>query len=181
MNEPKLGELITCDAQRDAIHIAIAPVTSAMFLRPGEDVCFCDDGRAQLAHKTSKPAIGIVDPFLTQPVKEGERFWLFLYPRTITSLRHDWTHPAFQQATALVSDVRDVWFDAFAAKCRMTTDLLFDAAKQFSEFGEGMHMGQNESYKNPTSEEWKEFWMRYNQKFGAKVDTDSYAPFSCSC
>jgi hypothetical protein len=87
---PILGKLIEGDERRDAVHVAVAPVTAGERLSPGQHVGFVGE-RVGVAGRP----IGVVDPFPTADVKEGERFWLFLYPGTITSLRHVWTHPAF--------------------------------------------------------------------------------------
>ena len=95
MNEPVLGKLIEDPvAARDAIHIAIAPVTASEDLTAGQDVGFVNCGEVG----PSPNPIGIVDPFLKTSVGRGERFYLFLYPKSITSLRHVWTHPAFTAA-----------------------------------------------------------------------------------
>ncbi|HVK17304.1 MAG TPA: hypothetical protein VM533_10175 [Fimbriiglobus sp.] len=96
MNGPNLGSLIDDgDRRRDAVHIAVAPVTAAGTLAPGQHVGFVSEGNLETVGVSESP-IGIVDPFLREPVQKGERFWLFVYPNTITGLRHVWTHPAFQ-------------------------------------------------------------------------------------
>lgn len=94
---PLLGRLCDTTARRDAIHIAVAPVEAAMTLQPGERIRLTADGKG-ISPASWEPAIGIVDPFLTEPVEPGKRFYLCLYPGTITSLRHVWTHPAFRVA-----------------------------------------------------------------------------------
>lgn len=92
---PNLGQLCDEQARRDAIHIAVAPVEAFSDLHPGDHVAIEQDGKAHLRCPSEGDKVGIVDPFLLAPVLKGERFWLFLYPGTVTSLRHVWTHPAF--------------------------------------------------------------------------------------
>jgi hypothetical protein len=89
---PNLGNEPAADARRDCVHVAVAPVTTAERLAPGERVGLLDGNRiagGAIQH------IGVVDPFLLRPVEAGQRCWLFLFPGTVTSIRHVWTHPAF--------------------------------------------------------------------------------------
>ena len=55
-----------------------------------------------------------MDPFLSDPVQPGQRYWLCLYPQTVTTLRHVWTHPAFADEQIPAPKRRseaDVWAD----------------------------------------------------------------------
>jgi hypothetical protein len=93
---PNIGQPPGDDAKRDAIHVAVLPMVATNNLVPGQRL-----------------RNGIVDPFRTDPViLPGERFWLFLYPGTVTGLRHVWTHPAFADEPELPTKSRseaDVW------------------------------------------------------------------------
>lgn len=89
-------------AGRDAIHLAVEPVVASERLPARQDIYLLPDGRAAKAHDGN--GLGIVDPFLKQSVKTGEKFWLVVYPRQITSLRHVWSHPAFEEPAAFTSD-----------------------------------------------------------------------------
>ncbi len=94
---PNLGETPTEDARRDAVHVAVAPVIAARTLQPGWHVGLDENGQAYspTCDRRTEETVGIVDPFLDHWVDKGERFWLWLYPNTVTSLRHCWTHPSF--------------------------------------------------------------------------------------
>lgn len=87
-----LGTIIT-EGGRDAIHLAVEPVIAGEQLRPGEHIGIID-GKA---YSVVEKHLGIVDPFLGKSVLPGEKFWLIVYPRQITSLRHVWEHPDFPE------------------------------------------------------------------------------------
>lgn len=101
---PQLCELIhDGERRRDAVHIALAPVTAVERLRPGQHVGLVQEGNVELVGPCQHN-IGIVDPYLTGDVEPGQRFWLCLYPGTVTGLRHVWTHPVFAAAHVAIME-----------------------------------------------------------------------------
>lgn len=100
-----LGTIIDETAGRDAIHLAVEPCVAGEKLLASDNIGRDADGR--WTRRKRSEAIGIVDPFLEVPVKEGQMFWLVVYPRTITSLRHVWSHPNFDDAPTPVISKRD--------------------------------------------------------------------------
>lgn len=121
MSDLKLGQIITGPAARDAIHVAVAPIVAGAVLSPAERVFFVA-GKAVPA--IAPPAVGIVDPFLTRRVQRGETFWLFLFPGTITALRHEWTRPAFEDKIKIPS--AKAVLDAFALQVGCSFESLVD-------------------------------------------------------
>ena len=88
-----LGYVISEKEARDAIHLAVEPVIAGETLQPGQHIGLT----AGKIATSSEPHLGIVDPFLVQPVRVNERFWLVVYPRQIRSLRHVVEHPLFRR------------------------------------------------------------------------------------
>jgi hypothetical protein len=93
MSNLPLGKLLDADAKKDATHVAVAPViVGDHSLSPGVHVAVVC-GYANAAPRAA--CVGIIDPFLPRPASPGDRVWVFMYPKSITDLRHDWSHPAF--------------------------------------------------------------------------------------
>lgn len=96
-----LGHIIPEDVtqQRDCIHIAVLPAVADAVLRPGQHVGITPFAANNVPiASTEVETIGIVDPYLRRPVMAGQKFFVYLYPGSITGLRHDWTHPALEGA-----------------------------------------------------------------------------------
>lgn len=177
MDNLKLGEILATEANRDAIHIAVAPVIANEKLMPGEHVAVNND----YAEASDKP-IGIVDPFLKQPVKKGQRFYLFLYPGTITSLRHEWIHPAFNGPSPSEPDAKEL------ATARMTVAAahmgrsLEEMLDDIPAILDGDYLNEGERLRDHWYEiDHDEFWADYETLTGTKVDRDSVGGFTCSC
>jgi hypothetical protein len=171
-----LGELQKDDAQRDAIHIAVAPLKCAdEGLLPGQHVGLANINGEEMASGEAEKKIGIVDPFLRDQVHRGQRFLLFLYPNTITSLRHHWSHPAFEGDVAIAK----AEIEKIANICGVSYGRIMDAAERYLKYEDCTNMGDDENYKDA---DFSEFWKHYEIATGTKVDPDKkYCFFSCVC
>jgi hypothetical protein len=180
-----LGTIIDDTQARDAIHLAVEPVIAADRFYPGDRVALGPDGTAVKVGKI----VGIVDPFLEEPVKRGERFWLVVLPRTIRSLRHVWEHPDFPvpqevapkeaEANDQVSESRK-WIEGFAARIDQTYSRLMNAAESWVEY-EDYTYDNTEAYKAHW-DQFPEFWKHYQIVTGKTVeDGKQEAFFTCSC
>lgn len=103
-----LGTILTKDEGRDAVHLAVCCCRAAARIQPGDRVCLYGEPKDGLpisvmcrGNMPKAPVFGIADPFLDKPygIDVGDYFWVLLTPRTITSLKHVWTHPAFPEET----------------------------------------------------------------------------------
>lgn len=171
--------------RRDAIHIAVAPVVAVTFLAPGEHIGFVEAPERVGRNYVGSP-LGIVDPFLQKPVSPGERFWMFLYPNTITSLRHQWTHPAFgaQDApqTTHISQIDHAaksreWIAEHAKQLGLTPDVVMEDAEHWLMYQEHKVQQGSERWRdnfNPT-----EFWHHYEVVTGELVPADEKQSFYC--
>lgn len=182
MSEARLGQLANATADRDAIHVAVYPVVAPMILMPGQHVDRHGDPKGKL--------VGIVDPFLKAPVQKGERFFLCVYPGTIMSLRHQWSHaeidrpePASRRVNLRRASAKGAraWIEKFADRLGYTYEELMHAAQEWLIHREYWH-DDNENYKLVDESEWKTFWLHHETLTG-QIPPEQYQEcfFSCSC
>ena len=195
MADPQFGRLVPDDFpdERDAIHIATAAVFATEDLNPGDHVGFVTKDNDKMGRSEIAP-LGIVDPFLPKPVKKGERFWVFLYPGTIQSLRHNWSHPSFDVRQQLIRAIEETpakkRMKAFAASLSdgedwdgnkygdVTFEELIDRATQYVNGGE--YWSEGDRFEG--QDLYDEFWDDFEKLTGLKVpEGDRYSFFSCSC
>lgn len=174
MKDLEIGKLITMEVPRDAIHIAVAPVTTESNLRPGQPIRFMLVGNVEMVESCSmKEAVGIVDPFLESPIPIGSSFWMFLKPNTITSLRHEWAHPAFDGNE---KGIAEFWMRDFAQTMNAPYDEIMEGAKR----GE-ITLGHDLDYGHVREEELRKFWHYFEVLTGIKKDDHTDQIFRCAC
>lgn len=190
-----MGTVLTDDVGgRDAVHVAVIAARAGHPIIPGAHVGLrAGSVEPDLIAETKgddADCIGIVDPFLQDRLKKGQRFWLYLYPRTITSLRHNWTHPKFADAQAGTVYARptdrassEAWLRDFIVRsdCPSYETVVSVAigeggCKQWSD--EYLHFDGMDAHGDLPSE----FWDHIEIVTGHKIPHDRRPKyFSCSC
>lgn len=176
-----IGKKLNGNEQRDAIHVAIASVEAGHDLLPGQRVRMVTIGGKQQAYLgyADEPHEGVVDPYLAEPVKEGERFWLFLIPGSIIGLRHDWAHPAFpSSAVNLDKAISEKWLRDYANRYSANYEEMISGAAD----GNGYCFGDDDgppNYRGIEGEFWQHIENVTGRKFDGKHRDDT--PFRCAC
>lgn len=183
MSDAKLGSTLTGKEERDAVHVAILPVQveDGQRLFPGQPIGIVD-GKASA---WATDYIGIVDPFLTESVSGGDWFYACLYPGSITSLRHDWTHPVLAPGGNSTPDPqkRDAerWLRRYAVLHNHydSPDEAFDMLIRGLREGTVLYVGEDMhsfgELEDP--EDLKRYASIY---LGTQIDWDNFT-FSCTC
>jgi len=177
MSELKLGRIIDGEADRDAIHIAVAPLIAHVRLLPGQDVGVDGD------KSSSIDPIGIVDPFLKEIVHPGQRFWVFLYPNTVTGMRHEWRHPAFQSVALVDPELdRSIQFlrDA-AVELETDYDSLLSPCHEICNGDYVIERGNDNWRFSWNRLVCEGFWEHYERVTKRQVPESDRGGYSCSC
>lgn len=178
MSGVKVGQLIDGDAARDAIHVAVLPVFAYGALAPGQSVGFVDGEPGHVAAFATKH-IGIVDPFIQGVVPHGSRIYLFLFPGTVTGMRHHWLHPVVDAANIEDRKAASVaWLKEAAVRLGVPYEELVD---ERSALVRGDYINNGESICDVWYEIECEFWKHREIVTGRKVDDGERGGFTCAC
>ena len=192
-----MGGILPDDAGgRDAVHVAVFSAISDERTYPGQAVTIVAHGETdtKVTHYISDTnSVGIADPFIINScIEPGQRFWVYLKPRTITALSHKWSHPAFENVTtSYVPPATKLSSEDWLKNFCSTHDCPgYDTVMELIEKGEipytdyygatiddeYMHFSGSEAYGEIPAE----FWVHVKNVIGREP---KYKPeyFSCSC
>jgi hypothetical protein len=166
-----LGNTPPEDADRDCIH-------ANEELLPGSHVDA--DGR------TTGKLVGVADPFYKAIIKPGDRFWLCLYPGSVTNMRHAWESLDFPgdyvSPTARAS--AEAWMRQYVkANCPYDCDEIDGGYQNFMDRitreGYVFYNGSDLHHVGELADA-DEFFRHLGAILGRKVDPASLS-YSCSC
>lgn len=111
----------------------------------------------------------------------GQRFWLVIYPRMVTSLRHVWTHPALDGEKPIPQDEKEyseAWLRDF---------LIVSSGPSYETLLESVSHHDGDDYllihgEDASGEIPPKFWDHIEIVTGKKFPMSDRADhFACSC
>lgn len=186
----KLGQVLGDETERDAFHVAVAPVIAAEKLAPGQTIGFVEGStervEAVVGAAEKERAIGIVDPFLKRLVFPDQRFYLWLFPNTVTGMRHHWQHPAFVErkpdngVSPESKAAAEAWLRDFAGSIGLDYEEVIEVLTRCQESG-GWHTFQGSDTPDRCWTDRETMWQMYQKVTGRIVEDFEATAFSCSC
>lgn len=166
-----IGKIHERPLGRDAVHVAVFQVVAPTILYPGKLVNAEGSPRA--------PFVGIVDPYLKGPVLAGQRCWVMLYPGTITSLRHEWTHWAFSAVPKNAKKEAMKYMRRLAAEGEVSLEELLSPDLPGSEQICFQSSSVSEELNSNPSEFWEHYEALTDRAVSPKEKQNTF--FRCSC
>lgn len=175
---PSIGHLIAdgVTVERDAVHVAILPVRAAENLVPGTHVGVVSKG-LELKVGLVAPLIGVVDPLLPEIVLKGQRFFLWMYPHSVKSLKHVWTHPVVDNAAEKLK--AKIWLEDFAEEIGISYKELMQGAE--NHIDHGGYVTLNYDTPDVVYKKASEFWKHYEIMSGQSPSDAEDMFFTCAC
>ena len=167
-------------AERDAIHVAVYPCIASVPLKRGERVTLVD-GVAKPAEGDYGRGIGVANPFVSDDIIEaGDRFWLFLYPESVTSIRHHWTHPDIEIKDQ--HNESEKWLRWFASDIGLEYEDMMTIVRRWCGGGRGWVEMGDEQARSEYKKLREPFWEHVGMVTGLlRPDSQWGEPFDCSC
>jgi hypothetical protein len=156
--------------KRDAVHVAIFPTVAGCLLHAGNHVEL-EHGTAVLCEPGK--GIGIVDPFLKNELKKGDRLYICLYPDTVTGMRHEWSHPAVDSQDGVKAKLEQI-----GKEYHTDLEQVLDACEAFANGEDFCFWG--DYGPDMMYERGGEIAQLYYMLTGKTIDPDQ-ASFRCAC
>lgn len=183
-----IGKQLSGQEERDAIHIAVIPVTiTENGLRPGERVKLVFGTTNAVRGVRGDSYDGVIDPYIDLGVAwelpEGSRVWMFLKPNTVTGMRHHWAWDKLDHPVS-VGD-HEGWLRDFADRWQFDYDQMMGAALAAvrGERDYVVAQGVDLHSREELGEDYDIFWGHIEAITGKKVSDENREKvvWSCSC